>query len=73
MFQFPFRCIKLKCGDIWAFVVTSASVPPLGASLVEEPSRGGRYRVAAWLQLSLVLRAFCAIGAVLASQSRRGR
>ncbi len=65
LFQLLFRCTKLKCGVIWAFVVMSA------ASRVEEPSRGAGGRVAARLQLSLMSGAFCAVGAVLASRSRR--
>ncbi len=84
LFQLSFRCTKLKCGIIWAFVVMSAPGPQRGRHLgsaacrapCEEPSRGGagrggRYRVAARLQLSLVLGAFCAVGAVFASRSRR--
>ncbi len=27
LFRFPFRCTKLKCGVIWAFMVTSAPGP----------------------------------------------
>ncbi len=64
LFQVSFRCTKLKCGVIWAFVVTSATGPRcerhLGSAacrvLCEEPSRKG---------------AFCAVGAVLASRSQR--
>ncbi len=32
LLQFPFRCTKLKCGVIWAVVVTSGLVLPLAAS-----------------------------------------
>ncbi len=66
----------------WAFVVMSAPGPQCGRHLssaacripCEKPSlargaAGGR--VAARLQLSLVLGAFCAVGVVLALRSRR--
>ncbi len=33
LFQLSFRCTKLKCGDIWAFVVMSASGPQRGRHL----------------------------------------
>ncbi len=81
LFQLSFRCTKLKCGVIWAFVVTSAPGPRrerhLGSAACRVPSRpvpslraaGGR--VAARLQLSLMTGAFCAVGAVLVSRSRR--
>ncbi len=50
LFQLSFRCTKLKCGVIWAFVVMSAPGPRrehhLGSATChvpcEKPSRGGR-------------------------------
>ncbi len=73
-----FRCTKLKCGVLWAFMVTPTPgswcelqprfcrLPHLMWRAFERGVVGSS--VAARLQLSLVLRAFCAVGAVL----RRG-
>ncbi len=83
LFQLSFRCTKLKCGIIWAFVVMSAPEPQRGRHLgsaacrtpCEEPSRGGARRGGRQDRVggvaSLVLGAFCAVGAVFASRSRR--
>ncbi len=35
LFQLSFRCTKLKCCVIWAFVVMPTSVPPLAAPRVK--------------------------------------
>ncbi len=50
---FPFRCTKLKCGVIWAFMVTSTPGPRLERNLgsaaccvpCEEPLCGARWAV----------------------------
>ncbi len=40
LFQLSFRCTKLKCGVIWAFVVMPTSVPPLAAPRVKSLRAG---------------------------------
>ncbi len=69
---FQFRCTKLKCGVIWAFVVMSAPGPRhgchLGSAACRVPCwrafarRAESGRVAVRLQLSLVLGVFCTVG-----------
>ncbi len=73
LFRFPFRCTKLKCGIIWAFVVMSAPEPQrgchLGSSACRVPCemalkirarRGGR-------QCRRAAAAFSRVGGVLCS------
>ncbi len=61
LFQFSFRCTKLKCGVIWAFVVMSGPGPwrkrHLGPAACRAPCEKP-----ARLQLSLVSGVFCAVG-----------
>ncbi len=47
LFQLSFRCTKLKCGIIWAFVVIPTSVPPLAVARVKS-GRQGRCAAAAF-------------------------
>ncbi len=52
LFQLSFRCTKLKCGVIWAFVVMPTSVPPRVKSLrVGCGGRQGRCAAAAFFRV----------------------